>query len=124
MSDYQAQERQLAIQQKKGARIDRARVEALVFRLARQESDVWVTWSARVAALMAAQVAAELEKRIYAIWGTRARNGHRRVLDLLDRVGWSPFGASDLRVRAIIRFSYSVLNLHPDFFGWGLIFPV
>ena len=52
---YQAQERQLAIQKKKGTLIDRARAEALVFRLARQERDVWVTWPARVAALMAAQ---------------------------------------------------------------------
>jgi hypothetical protein len=34
---YQAQERQLAIQKKKGALVDRARAEALVFRLARQE---------------------------------------------------------------------------------------
>ena len=60
---YQAQERQLAIQKKKGTLVDRARAEALVFRLARQERDVWVTWPARVAALMAAQVAAELEKQ-------------------------------------------------------------
>ncbi|MDO8982670.1 hypothetical protein [Cypionkella sp.] len=59
---YQAQERQLAIQRKKGTLVDRARVEALVFRLARQERDVWVTWPARVAALMAAEVAAEVEK--------------------------------------------------------------
>ena len=35
----------------------------LVFRLARQERDVWVTWPARVAALMAAEVAAEVEKQ-------------------------------------------------------------
>ena len=60
---YQAQERQLAIQKKKGTLIDRARAEALVFRLARQERDVWVTWPARVAALMAAEVAAEVEKQ-------------------------------------------------------------
>ena len=60
---YQAQERQLAIQKKKGTLVDRARAEALVFRLARQERDVWVTWPARVAALMAAQVAAEVEKQ-------------------------------------------------------------
>ena len=60
---YQAQERQLAIQKKKGVLIVRARAEALVFRLARQERDVWVTWPARVAALMAAQVAAEMEKQ-------------------------------------------------------------
>ena len=60
---YQAQERQLAIQKKKGTLVDRARAEALVFRLARQERDVWVTWPARVAALMAAQVSAEVEKQ-------------------------------------------------------------
>ena len=60
---YQAQERQLAIQKKKGTLVDRARAEALVFRLARQERDVWVTWPARVAALMAAQIAAEMEKQ-------------------------------------------------------------
>lgn len=53
---YQAQERQLAIQKKKGTLVDRARAEALVFRLARQERDAWVTWPARVAALMAADV--------------------------------------------------------------------
>ena len=34
-----------------------------MFRLARQERDVWVTWPARVAALMAAQLAAEVEKQ-------------------------------------------------------------
>ena len=60
---YQAQERQLAIQKKKGTLVDRARAETLVFRLARQERDVWVTWPARVAALMAAEVAAEVEKQ-------------------------------------------------------------
>jgi hypothetical protein len=60
---YQAQERHLAIQKKKGTLVDRARAEALVFRLARQERDVWVTWPARVAALMAAQLAAEVEKQ-------------------------------------------------------------
>ena len=59
---FQAQERQLAIQKKKGALVDRARAEALVFRLARQERDTWITWPARVAALMAAEVAAEVEK--------------------------------------------------------------
>ena len=58
---YQAQERQLSIQKKKGALVDRARAETLVFRLARQERDVWVTWPARVSALMAAQISAEVE---------------------------------------------------------------
>jgi len=60
---FQAQERQLAIQKKKGALLDRARAEALVFRLARQERDVWVTWPARVSALMAAELAAEVERQ-------------------------------------------------------------
>ena len=59
---YQAQERQLSIQKKKGVLIDRARAETLVFRLARQERDTWVTWPTRVAALMAAQLSAEMEK--------------------------------------------------------------
>lgn len=60
---YQSQERQLAIQKKKGTLVDRARADALVFRLARQERDAWVTWPARVAAPMAAQVAADVEKQ-------------------------------------------------------------
>ena len=59
---YQAQERQLSIQKKKGVLVDRARAETLVFRLARQERDIWVTWPTRVAALMAAQLSAEMEK--------------------------------------------------------------
>ena len=60
---YAAQERQLAVQKKKGALVDRARAETLVFRLARQERDVWVTWPGRVAALMAAQIMAEVERQ-------------------------------------------------------------
>ena len=59
---YQAQERQIAIQKKKGLLVDRARAETLVFRLARQERDAWVTWPARVAAIMAAELSAEMEK--------------------------------------------------------------
>jgi hypothetical protein len=60
---YQAQERQLAIQKKKGVLVDRSRAETLVFRLARQERDAWITWPNRVAALMAAEVAAEVEQQ-------------------------------------------------------------
>ena len=60
---YAAQERLLAVQKKKGALVDRARAETLVFRLARQERDVWVTWPGRVAALMAAQIMAEVERQ-------------------------------------------------------------
>jgi hypothetical protein len=59
---YQAQERQLSIQRKKGVLVDRSRAETLVFRLARQERDVWVRWPTRVAALMAALLSAEMEK--------------------------------------------------------------
>ena len=39
--------------------IDRARALSLVFRLARQERDVWVNWPARAAALMAADLDVE-----------------------------------------------------------------
>jgi hypothetical protein len=35
--------------------IDRANALALVFKLARQERDAWVTWPARVAGQMAAE---------------------------------------------------------------------
>ena len=38
-----AQGRQPAIQKRKGTLVDRARNEALVFRLARQERNTWVT---------------------------------------------------------------------------------
>ena len=58
-----AQERRIRLQKLKGELVDRARAETLVFRLARQERDVWVTWPARVAALMAAEVAAEVEQQ-------------------------------------------------------------
>jgi len=59
---YSAQDKQIAVQKKKGVLVDRARAETLVFRLARQERDTWVTWPNRVAALMAAQLSAEMEK--------------------------------------------------------------
>ena len=60
---FQAQGRQLVIQKKKGTLVDRARAEALVFRLARQEPDTCVIWPARVSALMAAEVAGEVKKQ-------------------------------------------------------------
>ena len=55
-----AQERRLRLQKMKGELIDRARATAAVFRLAREERDAWVTWPARVAALMAAELTAAL----------------------------------------------------------------
>ena len=54
-----AQERRLRLQKLKGELIDRARALSLVFRLARQERDVWVNWPARTAALMAADLGVE-----------------------------------------------------------------
>ena len=55
-----AQERRIRLQKLKGELVDRARAETLVFRLAREERDAWVTWPARVAALMAAELTAAL----------------------------------------------------------------
>ena len=48
-----AQERKLKLAKLKGELIDRDRAVGLVFRLAREERDAWVTWPARAAALMA-----------------------------------------------------------------------
>ena len=51
-----AQERKLKLAKLKGALIDRNRAVGLVFRLAREERDAWVTWPARAAALMASEL--------------------------------------------------------------------
>jgi hypothetical protein len=59
-----AQERRIRLQKLKGELIDRARAETLMFRLAREERDAWVTWPARVAALMASELAAALGEEI------------------------------------------------------------
>jgi hypothetical protein len=61
---WKAQERQIRLAQLKGELIDRDRAVALVFRLARQERDTWVTWPARVAALMAADLSAAVSGEI------------------------------------------------------------
>ncbi len=45
-----AQERRIRLQKLKGELIERARALALVFRLAREERDAWVSWPARAAA--------------------------------------------------------------------------
>ena len=55
-----AQERRIRLQKLKGELVDRARAETLMFRLARDERDAWVTWPARVAALMASEITAAL----------------------------------------------------------------
>lgn len=54
------QERRIRLQKLKGELVDRARAETLMFRLARDERDAWVTWPARVAALMASELTAAL----------------------------------------------------------------
>jgi hypothetical protein len=55
-----AQERRIRLQKLKGELVDKARAEALMFRLAREERDAWVNWPARVAALIASELAAAL----------------------------------------------------------------
>lgn len=55
-----AQERRIRLQKLKGDLVEKARAEALMFRLAREERDAWVTWPARVAALMASELVATL----------------------------------------------------------------
>ena len=57
-----AQERRIRLQKLKGELVDKARAETLMFRLAREERDAWVTWPARVAALMASELAAALDE--------------------------------------------------------------
>ncbi|SEO89854.1 hypothetical protein SAMN04490248_11573 [Salinihabitans flavidus] len=59
-----AQERRIRLQKLKGELVDKARAETLIFRLAREERDAWVTWPARVAALMASELAAALGEGI------------------------------------------------------------
>jgi hypothetical protein len=54
-----SQERRLKLQKLKGELVDRARAEALVFRLARETRDAWVNWPARAAALIAAEMGAD-----------------------------------------------------------------
>lgn len=51
-----AQERKLKLAKLKGELIDRDRAVGLVFRLAREERDAWVTWPTRAAALMASEL--------------------------------------------------------------------
>jgi hypothetical protein len=51
-----AQERRLRLQRLKDELVDRNRVIAHVFSLARAERDAWIGWPARVAALMAAEL--------------------------------------------------------------------
>ena len=49
----------LRLQRMKGELVDRARANAMIFRLAREERDAWLNWPARVAALIAADLGVE-----------------------------------------------------------------
>jgi len=57
-----AQRNQMLLARQRGELVERARAEALFFKLARQERDAWVTFPSRVAALVAAEIAAAIEK--------------------------------------------------------------
>ncbi len=54
-----AQERKIRLAKLKGELVDRAQATALVFDLARQERDAWISWPPRVAANMAADLGIE-----------------------------------------------------------------
>jgi hypothetical protein len=54
-----AQERRLRLGKLKGDLVDRAKATTTVFMLARRERDAWVQWPARVAALIAAELAVD-----------------------------------------------------------------
>jgi len=51
----------LKLQERRNEIVDRAKATALVFRLAREERDAWINWPARIAALMAAEIAASTD---------------------------------------------------------------
>jgi hypothetical protein len=76
-----AQERRIRLSRLKGELVDRARAETLMFRLAREERDAWVTWPARVAALMASELAAALggEIRLEAALMQKVLEAHVRA---------------------------------------------
>jgi hypothetical protein len=58
---WQVRPKKFGLQKVDGMLVDRTRAKALVFRLARQDCNLWIIWPARLAALMAAQVEAEME---------------------------------------------------------------
>lgn len=75
------QRAQILLEEKRGALVDRSAAERLIFRLAREERDAWVTWPARVAALMAAEIAAGIE----ADSGVAVSIGTGQVQAILER---------------------------------------
>lgn len=84
-----AQERRLRLQKLKGELVEKARAEALMFRLAREERDAWVTWPGRVAALMASELVAALggESTVEAAVMQKVLETHVRTqLDILAEI--------------------------------------
>jgi hypothetical protein len=73
--------------------VDRARAEALVFRLARQESDVWVTLPARVAEHVPAEEERSLDTPVAIDDGTV-----QRVLECHVRKQLDPHPPSNLLI--------------------------
>ncbi|MEA1938235.1 MAG: elements of external origin [Pseudomonadota bacterium] len=73
-----AQERKLKLERMRGDLIDRKKATALVFKLGRQERDAWLTWPARVAALMASEMGVEA--------GTMQATLDRHVRDHLNEL--------------------------------------
>jgi hypothetical protein len=83
-----AQERRIRLQKLKGKLVDKARAEALMFRLAREEREAWVNWPARVAALMASELGAALGgETVEAALMQKVLEGHVRAqLDSLAEI--------------------------------------
>ena len=97
-----AQERRIRLARLKCELVERERAVTLVFRLARQERDAWVTWPARVAALMAADLSAALS-------GETGAQVTVEVNDPLGNIGFArfnhllpPFDNAEIRRAAIM----------------------
>ncbi len=81
-----------------GELVERDRTVALVFRLARQERDAWVTWPARVAALMAADLTAALSGAGEITIGTGAM---QQILEAHVRAHLAELAATVLDVKML-----------------------
>ena len=97
-----AQERRIRLQKLKGELIERARALALVFRLAREERDAWVTWPARSAALM--PVVSPAAASTVTVYAVRKGSALYRTMSGSARASRSPKGAEF--TGAVKRHSY------------------
>ena len=69
-----AQRARIQVQRLREEVVDRAQATAEVFRLARRERDAWVTWPARVAALMAAELGLDAPRHAEGLGGPCPRS--------------------------------------------------